>query len=131
MSGTPHYDTDEIRAALVAQAADVGRALLGEPNRSLSNGHQLRWGKKGSMALDITGDKAGMWFDHEAQAGGDLLELIKRERGGDFPSVLAIAAELVGVNPTRSNGAKYNSAPKSDTYIASTPIEARAAPTVF
>jgi len=30
------------------------------------------------------GPKAGLWFDHEAGAGGDMLALIMRERRGGF-----------------------------------------------
>ena len=47
-------------------------ATFGEPNRKLSNGAELRFGKKGSKAVALHGDKRGSFFDHETQAGGFL-----------------------------------------------------------
>ncbi len=45
---------------------------FGEPNKFLSSARQLRFGKKGSLAVELHGDKAGVWFDHEAQKGGHI-----------------------------------------------------------
>jgi putative DNA primase/helicase len=44
--------------------------LLGVPNRDLSTKTQWRYGTKGSLAIEVSGDAAGAWFDHEAQTGG-------------------------------------------------------------
>jgi AAA domain len=57
----------------------VARHLLGEPNRSLSTRTQLRWGTHGSLAVEISGPKAGTWHDHERGEGGGVLALIARE----------------------------------------------------
>lgn len=46
--------------------------MFGEPNKHLSSAHQLRFGKKGSLAVELHGEKAGVWFDHEAQKGGHI-----------------------------------------------------------
>jgi putative DNA primase/helicase len=132
----PPYDRDEVRAALNARASTVGARLLGEPNRVLSNGHELRWGTKGSFSLKISGDKVGMWFDHEGQGGGDLLDLIARERGCDFPSALAFGADLVGIKPRAPNGKGHYPNPRppiiapepEPKHIAATPTEARTVP---
>lgn len=51
----------------------VALALLGEPNRTLSARTKWRYGRKGSMAVDLD---TGEWFDHEADAGGGVLDLI-------------------------------------------------------
>lgn len=55
----------------------VARRLLGEPNAGLSSAAQLRFGTHGSIAVEISGDKAGTWFDHENQRGGGVLDLIR------------------------------------------------------
>ena len=43
-------------------AERVAREVLGEPNRRLSKGRELRWGTNGSMALDL---ERGFFYDHE------------------------------------------------------------------
>lgn len=72
----------ELARALDARAADVGRALLGEPPQATRTA--WRFGRRGSLALDVAGPKRGRWFDHEAGEGGDLLALAVRHHGGDF-----------------------------------------------
>lgn len=46
--------------------------MFGQPNKNLSSVRQLRFGKKGSLAVELHGEKAGAWFDHEAQKGGRI-----------------------------------------------------------
>ena len=59
----------------------VARHLLGEPNMSLSSPTQLRFGSNGSVSVEIAGEKKGAWYDHEAQIGGGLLDLIRARKG--------------------------------------------------
>jgi len=66
----------DVAAHLNTRIDDLARQLLGEPNKALSTREQLRYGSKGSLAVDIAGDKAGKWFDHERGIGGDGLELV-------------------------------------------------------
>src|ERR1035437_6366947 len=56
----------------------VALAVLGEPNRALSSGTELRFGTNGSVSVDLG---KGVWADHEAGEGGGVLDLIKREKG--------------------------------------------------
>jgi hypothetical protein len=56
----------------------VARALLGEPNRKLSNARELRWGSRGSFCVDL---QKGVWSDYETGQGGGVLDLITREKG--------------------------------------------------
>ena len=59
----------------IAAAADqLGRALLGDPDHESPG--ELRWGTKGSLKITITGAKAGLYYDNEVSAGGNLLGLI-------------------------------------------------------
>lgn len=54
----------------------VARKLWGDPDPRASNTHELRWGTHGSRCVDL--DK-GVWSDHEADTGGGVLDLIRRE----------------------------------------------------
>lgn len=63
--------------------SDLALALLGTPNGGLSSAQQLRFGTKGSMAVEIAGKDAGRWYDHEAGTGGAGLELISHHLGLD------------------------------------------------
>ena len=56
----------------------VAQRLLGEPNKALSHGHELRFGNRGSLSVDT---KRGVWHDHESGEGGGVLALISRVRG--------------------------------------------------
>lgn len=59
----------------------VTRRLLGEPNKELSDRNQWRFGSRGSLVVEVRGDKAGTWYDHEAAEGGGVLDLIRRSTG--------------------------------------------------
>ena len=60
----------------------VSRRLLGEPNATLSSANELRFGTRGSIKINVAGAHAGYWHDFEADAGGGVLDLIRRARGG-------------------------------------------------
>jgi putative DNA primase/helicase len=57
----------------------VARRLLGEPNVAMSSRNELRFGTRGSLAVKIAGDNRGTWFDHEANEGGGVIDLVRRE----------------------------------------------------
>lgn len=61
-----------------AIAPAVCRRLLGEPNRRLSNTRELRWGRRGSLRLDL---ESGRLFDFEADTSLGLLDLVARACG--------------------------------------------------
>jgi phage/plasmid primase-like uncharacterized protein len=52
--------------------------LWGKPNSSLSDSQQLRFGRRGSKALNI---ETGQWFDHEAGHGGGPVGLLTMAQG--------------------------------------------------
>jgi putative DNA primase/helicase len=104
-------DLDDLRAALIDRAADLAVHLLGQPNPKLKSKCEMRWGNKGSFAVTITGEKAGLWKDHEADVGGDLFALITRQRGGTFPDALKYARDFCGM---RINTARPSSSPAPD-----------------
>lgn len=59
-------------------ARAVAEELFGPPNKALSSADELRFGKHGSMSVDL---KKGTFFDHEQKEGGGVLWAIGRETG--------------------------------------------------
>ncbi|MDB5414114.1 MAG: hypothetical protein JWR10_2449 [Rubritepida sp.] len=54
--------------------AVLAERLAGEPTQRVRD--TLRFGSKGSLAVQVHGAKRGVWHDHEAGVGGDPLGLI-------------------------------------------------------
>jgi putative DNA primase/helicase len=79
---------------LAAHMEAVARHLLGEPNKARSTKRELRFGTNGSLAVDLT---KGTWFDHEAKAGGGVLDLIARETGRANGAALDWLQEELGI----------------------------------
>lgn len=52
--------------------------FVGEPNRALSSATELRFGKNGSLSVDL---QKQTWHDHEDQTGGGVLDLLQAYRG--------------------------------------------------
>jgi hypothetical protein len=95
LRGATDEELNEIREGLTASAEALSVAMLGQPASKVSG--TWRWGRKGSLAVEVRGPRRGQWFDHEAGEGGDLLSLIRREQGGDFPSTVQWARNFLGV----------------------------------
>ena len=87
-------DIQTIRVALRARCAELAEHLLGQP--TWRSRHEWRWGRRGSLALAVAGARAGAWHDHERGEGGDLLDLIARERHCGFREALAWARDFLG-----------------------------------
>ena len=64
---------------------EIAIALLGEENKRLSKGHELRYGNNGSLSVDLV---KGTWFDHETEEGGGMVSLIKKHHGSDVSQFL-------------------------------------------
>jgi Toprim domain len=84
---------DTLRADVRAYAEHIAIALLGDP--SDRSGAELRFGRRGSLAVTIAGPKAGLWHDFESKTGGDMLALIQREQRCDFVRACEIASEIL------------------------------------
>lgn len=104
-------DAGAVREALKSRVSEVAEALLGEPNRAASSRRDLRFGRHGSLSIATAGERAGLWRDHEAGTGGDMLALVQRETGGDFPAALQWAADFLGIDgaPTPPGGKAFQS----------------------
>jgi len=64
---------------------EIAIALLGEENKRLSKGHELRYGNNGSLSVNLV---KGTWFDHETEEGGGMVSLIKKHHGSDVSQFL-------------------------------------------
>jgi putative DNA primase/helicase len=102
-------DLDTLRTVLAASAETVAVAMWGEP--TARHRHELRFGRHGSRSVDL---RRGLWHDHEAGEGGDLLDLVRRERGCAFGEAVQHAAELVGIDTSVADARRVASAPKAD-----------------
>ena len=58
--------------------SSIAHLLLGDHNRRLSRGNDLRWGNNGSMSVDL--NKA-TWHDHSAAEGGGMIDLVGKIKG--------------------------------------------------
>lgn len=90
------YEIADIATALNERIEALSHYFLGNPNRSLSTTSQIRYGNKGSLAIEISGDRAGRWFDHENGTGGDALELICRYQNLDRADACKWAKNWLG-----------------------------------
>lgn len=69
-----------------AHAEDVATALLGKPEYVNKGGKEWRFGKKGSLSVDL---QKGTFFDHETNESGGIHELIKAKLGLEGPEAVA------------------------------------------
>lgn len=88
-----HHDLEPLRRALAERAAELAEQLLGAPSHRAR--FELRWGRRGSLSLALSGPKRGCWHDFEGGEGGDMLALIRRERRVSFGEAVRIAREMV------------------------------------
>lgn len=101
--------------------AELARELLGEPNRELSSGQQLRFGTKGSVAVETTGQDKGRWYDHEAGTGGAGLELIRDRLGLDEKAARDWARNWLGEPDPGPSRAATPPAPASGSAQSEAP----------
>lgn len=72
----------------------VARKLWGEPNPHLSSGTELRFGSHGSKSVDL---ESGTYFDHEANLGGGVVDLVEREERIERSDVCAWLDRELGI----------------------------------
>src|SRR6516162_10301013 len=109
-SSGPRLD-DQARVELRTRADEIVRSFLGEPNRSLSNKRELRWGRKGSFALVVEGDKRGLWSDYENGCAGDIIDFIKQQRGCSTGEAIDEALTYLGPSASWSSSTTPKTSP--------------------
>lgn len=83
----------DLAETLNGEIETLAHELLGAPNPKLSTANQLRFGTKGSLAVEIDGPNRGKWFDHEVGEGGAALELIMHRQGCGLQDAVRWARE--------------------------------------
>jgi|GEM_PF-5259193 len=91
----------ELKQRLSLKAEEIGRNLLGSPNKHLSNSQLLRWEVDGRVAMKINGSKAGIWYDFSKSEGGDLFTLVQREKNCDFVEAKKYLQDMVGMSNSK------------------------------
>jgi putative DNA primase/helicase len=120
-------DWQAFDAELRDRVPEIAIELLGPPQ--LKAGREWRWGRKGSLSLVVAGERAGMWFDHEAGEGGGFVDFIARTRGLSRSAARDWTADRIGVSDiplpsSRSKRTRLASAPAPEPPAASAPPSA-------
>jgi hypothetical protein len=108
----------ELREDAKFKAEAIARGLLGDPNNKLSNKTTLRYGEHGKLAVRISGDKAGTWYDFSTENGGDIFSLVQNKRGGDFKDAAEYLRQSVGMSSTSNIKLVYDHKAR-DTFLDS------------
>ncbi len=79
-------DNAEFAAIMEPVARRILGEFIGDPNKELSTRTELRWGKNGSVSVDLS---KSTFYDHEDQIGGGVLDLLRAFKG--FSKAEAVA----------------------------------------
>lgn len=93
---TISLDAKLVEKNLALQAKEITRNILGEPNHSLSNDINWRYGSKGSLSVVVDGDKAGYFHNFETGEKGGMISLLMSELRLPFKDALEHASKLLG-----------------------------------
>jgi phage/plasmid primase-like uncharacterized protein len=96
-------ETEALRKEACICAERIAKDLLGSPNKKLSNGKELRFGDNGKIAVCISGNKAGTWYDFVEGRGGDMFALVQDIKRCDFRCAADYLRNSLGTVPDVSN----------------------------
>ena len=125
----PQISIDAVREALRARADDLFREAFGQPVRP--NATEWRAKANEGIAMQMRGEKRGLWRDHTAGIGGDPFDLAARVFCGldsaksDFPRVLRDAAGWAGITPDHAPDPDRIAAHRKERERAAAAEEAR------
>ena len=89
----------DLAAALSPHAEQIAEHLIGS-KPTFRSGREVRFGKKGSLAIVTAGAERGSFFDHQAGKGGDALDLVAHLRRGNIADAAAWARAFLGIDGT-------------------------------
>lgn len=95
-------DTHGSGSVFASAIGPVADRLLGERNSHLSSDSEIRYGKHGSLSIDLP---TGTYYDHESKQGGGVLDLISRELHLDHGAALKWLRDQHLIDEPRTNGA--------------------------
>ena len=113
-----NYEQEDIklRQEVSMSAERIARDLLGEPNKHLSNGTNLRFGSGGSFIVKITGEKRGTWYDFKEGKGGDLFDLVQEKQNCNFKEAANYLRGYLGISESSGLKLVYDHESK-DRYV--------------
>ncbi len=78
----PEFENFIERINISTDAETLAKDLLGNVplNVAMSNSEQLRFGTKGSLCINLKGSREGTWMNYESGKGGNLIQLVQREK---------------------------------------------------
>lgn len=85
----------EIVGRLKDDMPALAERLLGKPSQRSAN--QYRYGRRGSLVIELRGSKTGLWHDKERDVGGDPIGLIKDALACDFTTAVDYAKRFLGI----------------------------------
>ena len=92
-----NMESEHLRSEVKFKTEAIARDLLGEPNKHLSNGKTLCFGEHGKIAVRISGERMGSWFDFSSDKGGDMFALVQDRQGCDFKGAAEYLRQSVGI----------------------------------
>ena len=90
---------DQLRSALRDNFERLAEALLGKPLSR--NGHEWRWGSRGSRAVVVRGPNRGVWCDHEADTGGGPIDLVMWAQDCSFADAVTWSRNWLGMSAAK------------------------------
>jgi len=88
-------NSHELKARLAERMEPLALALMATPP-TMRTREELRFGRKGALAVRIAGPKRGTWQDYSGSAGGDALDLIQYARRCDAREAFQWARQWLG-----------------------------------
>ena len=121
-------ESEQLRNAVRFKTEQIARDLLGEPNKKLSNGRTLRFGEHGKLAVRISGERMGTWYDFSSSIGGDIFDLVQEKQSCDFKGAAEYLRRSVGIqNSNLSLVHDHNNSDLTQNYIKERQAEERVA----
>lgn len=110
------YQDNRLREIVKHRAEEIGQSFFGEPSKHLSNRSTLRYGDNGKIALRISGEKSGSWYDFSKSKGGDLFDLVQDKQNCDFKGAASYLRDRFGISDTSHLRLVHDSEAK-DKYV--------------
>ncbi len=124
-------ESEQLRNVVRFKAEQIARGLLGEPNKKLSNGKTLRFGEHGKLAVRISGERMGTWYDFSSSTGGDIFALVQEKQACDFKAAAEYLRRECGMQRLDAGGSlklvhDHNNSDLTKKYIKERQAEERA-----
>ena len=121
-------ESEQLRNAVRFKTEQIARDLLGEPNKKLSDGRTLRFGEHGKLAVRISGESMGTWYDFSSSTGGDIFALVQEKQACDFKGAAEYLRRECGMQSSNlSLVHDHKNSNLTEKYIKEKQVEERTA----